>query len=57
MKKFLVILLAVVAVGAFAFSLEDLKVSVFGNYNLRHLQLPMLRQLITWILVSISHIR
>ncbi|KAF2959230.1 MULTISPECIES: outer membrane beta-barrel protein [unclassified Thermotoga] len=33
MKKFLVILLAVVAVGVFAFSLEELKVSVFGNYN------------------------
>ncbi|ACM22823.1 hypothetical protein [Thermotoga neapolitana] len=33
MKKFLVFLLAVVAAGLFAFSMEDLKVTVFGNYN------------------------
>ncbi|PLV57673.1 hypothetical protein [Thermotoga sp. SG1] len=33
MKKLLVVFLAVIAAGVFAFSMEDLKVTVFGNYN------------------------
>ncbi|PLV58667.1 hypothetical protein [Thermotoga sp. KOL6] len=33
MKKFFVALLVIVAAGLFAFSMEDLKLSFFGNYN------------------------
>ena len=33
MKKFLVIALVAVTAGLFAFSMEDLKVTVFGSYN------------------------